>query len=121
YQDQIATRVSVGIGPFEIGSQFTIDAMIKPGGDVAAVERAIDEELQRFLREGPTAEELARVKTSVFASAVRSLERIDGFGGKSAQLAQYQVYCGTPDRYREELQEIQRATPASLRAVAQRW
>ncbi|WP_028080904.1 M16 family metallopeptidase [Solimonas soli] len=121
YQDQIATRVSVGIGPFEIGSQFTIDAMVRPGGDTAAVERAIDEEVQRFLRDGPTAEELARVKTSVFAAAIRDVERIDGFGGKSAQLAQYQVYCGTPDRYTAELQEVKKATPAALRAVAQRW
>lgn len=121
YQDQIATRIGVGIGPFEIGSQFTIDAMVKPGGDPAAVEKAIDEELRRFLRDGPTPEELARVKTSVFASAIRGLERIDGFGGKSAQLAQYQVYCGTPDRYTEELREVRRATPQQLRAVAQRW
>jgi zinc protease len=121
YRDQIASRVSVGIGPFEIGSQFVVDAMVKPGGDVAAVERAVNEEIARFLREGPTAEELHRVKTRVFAGALRGLERIDGFGGKSAQLAQYQVYCGSPERYTEELDEIRRATPAAVRAVAQRW
>src|SRR3546814_7120909 len=77
--------------------------------------------MQRFLRDGPTATELARVKTAVFASAIRGLERIDGFGGKSAQLAQYQVYCGTPDRYTAELQEVKSATPKSLRAVSQKW
>ncbi|MGH8444500.1 MAG: M16 family metallopeptidase [Solimonas sp.] len=121
YQDQTATRVGVGIGPFEIGSQFTIETTVKPGGDPAAVERAIDEEVQRFLREGPTAAELSRVKTSVFAAAIRNLERIDGFSGKSSQLAQYQVYCGTPERYTEELQEIRKTTPALVRTVAQRW
>ncbi|MFT4045796.1 MAG: pitrilysin family protein [Solimonas sp.] len=121
YQDQSATSVSVGIGPFEIGSQFTIDTTVRPGGDSAAVERAVDEEVRRFLREGPTAEELARVKTSLFASAIRGLERIDGFGGKSAQLAQYQVYCGTPERYTAELDEVKKATPDTVRAVAQRW
>ncbi|SFF51383.1 zinc protease [Fontimonas thermophila] len=121
YRDQLATDVDVGVGPFEIGSQFMIDAMVKPGGDIAAVERAIDEELQRFLREGPTAAELARVRTKVFASALRGLERIDGFGGKSAILAQYQVYCGTPDRYTEELREVREATPQQVRDVARRW
>ncbi|HEY9544576.1 MAG TPA: pitrilysin family protein [Solimonas sp.] len=121
YQDQSATSVDVGIGPFEIGSQFTITATVKPHGNVKAVEAAIDDEMQRFLRDGPTATELARVKTAVFASAIRSLERIDGFGGKSAQLAQYQVYCGTPDRYTAELQEVKSATPKSLRAVSQKW
>ncbi len=121
YQDQIATDVDVGLGPFEIGSQLMIEATAKSGGDLRALERAIDEELTRFLRDGPTAEELARVKTAVAAAAVRGLERIDGFGGKSAQLAQYQVYCGTPDRYSEELKEVQNATPKQLSNVAQRW
>ena len=121
YQDQIATAVDVGLGPFEIGSQFLIQATAKPGGDLRAVERAIDEELSRFLREGATPDELARIKTKVAASAVRNLERIDGFDGKSALLAQYQVYCGTPDRYGEELAEVSKATAAQLRSVAQRW
>jgi len=121
YQDQSATGVDVGIGPFEIGSQFTITATVKPGGDPAAVERAIDDELQRFLRDGPTAAELTRVKTAVYASAIRGLERIDGFGGKSAQLAQYQVYCGTPERYTQELQEIRDATPRGVRDIAKAW
>ena len=121
YGEQIATGISVGIGPFEIGSQFTIDAMVRPGSDPRAVERAIDEELQRFLREGPSADELARVKTAVFASAIRGVERIDGFGGKSAQLAQYQVYCGTPDRYTEELAEIRAASAAQVRDTARAW
>ncbi len=35
------------------------------GGDIRAVEKGADEELRRFLDEGPTAEELARVKTKV--------------------------------------------------------
>lgn len=121
YRDQIASRVSVGIGPFEIASQFMVDALVKPGSDPAAVERAINEELARFLREGPTAEELSRIKTGIFASALRGLERVDGFSGKSAQLAQYQVYCGTPERYTEELAEIRATTPAEVRTVAQRW
>ncbi len=121
YQDRIATGVGAGLGPFEIGSQFTVDATAIPGSDLIAVEQAVNEELARFLRDGPSADELARVKTTTLASAVRGLERVDGFSGKSSQLAQYQVYCGTPDRYLEELREIQAATPAQIREVAQRW
>ena len=121
YQDRIATDVDAGLGPFEIGSQFLIQATAQPGGDLRAVERAIDEELARFLRDGPTADELARVKVKVAAGAVRALERIDGFGGKSAQLAQYQVYCGTPDRYAAELDEVRSVRAPTLRDVARRW
>lgn len=121
YRDRLATSVGVDLGPFEIGSQFQIDAMVAPGADPAAVEQAIDEELARFLKDGPTKSELERAQTKVFGSAIRGLERIDGFGGKSAMLAQYQVYCGTPDRYRDELREIRETTPKALRAVAQAW
>ncbi|MES0872912.1 M16 family metallopeptidase [Sinimarinibacterium thermocellulolyticum] len=121
YRDQIATDVNVGLGPFEIASQFMIDVTVKPGGDAAAVEHAIDEELHRFLQDGPTEEELARVRTKTFAQAIRGLERVDGFGGKSAVLAQYEVYCGTPDRYTEELREVREATPLAVRDIARHW
>ena len=121
YRDRIATQVSAGMGPFEIGSQFQIDAMVAPGTDPALVERAIDEELTRFLREGPTAAEMARVRTAVEADFVRGLERIDGFGGKSATLAEYEVYCGSADWYKREFEWITRATTAEVQAVARQW
>lgn len=121
YRDRLATSVNVGLTPLEIGSQLMIDTMVAPGADPDAVEAAIGEELQRFLDDGPTRDELERVRTKVFASAIRGLERIDGFGGKSAMLAQYQVYCGTPDRYTDELREIREARPKQIRKVARRW
>jgi zinc protease len=121
YRDQIATSVGVGLGPFEIGSQFMIDVMVKPGGDAAAAERAVNEELARFLRDGPTEDELERVRIKTFAQAIRGLERVDGFGGKSATLAQYQVYCGSPERYTEELREIREARGITVRDIARHW
>jgi len=121
YREQAATSVNIGIGPFEIGSQFALDVMVKPGGDIRAVEKAVDEELRRFLDEGPTEDELARVKTKVFASEVRGLERLDGFGGKSAKLAEYQVYCGSPDRYFELLESVKTASTAEVREAAKTW
>lgn len=121
YQDRIATSVSAGLGPFEIGSQFTIDAMVAPGVDPAKVEQAIDEELARFLAEGPDAEELERVRTNFEADFVRGLERIDGFGGKSATLARYEVYCGSADWYKREFKWIATATPKQVGASARDW
>jgi zinc protease len=121
YRDQIATSVGVGMGPFEIGSQFLIDVMVAPGADATAAERAVDEELARFLREGPSEDELERVRIKTFAQAIRGLERVDGFGGKSATLAQYQVYCGSPERYTEELREIRAAEPQTVRDIARHW
>ncbi len=121
YRDQVVTAINAGLGPFEIGSQFTIDALVAPGVDPALVEKAIDEEVARFLKDGPTAKEVARVRTGAEAAFVRGLERIDGFDGKSQTLAEYQVFCGNPDWYKKEFQWITQATPQSVRGVAQNW
>ena len=121
YRDQIATSVSAYVASGEIGSQLNIVATARPGGDLAAVEAAIAEELERFLADGPTDDELARIKTSTRASFVRGIERIGGFGGKSDVLAQSQVYLGSPDAYRDGLRDVMMSTPGGVRAAAERW
>ena len=121
YDDQLATDVSAFIDPNEIGGVFTIMATARPGKSLADVEKAIDEELEKFLRKGPTADELERVKTSNFAQFIRGMERIGGFHGKSDILATYQVFTGDPDNYKLTLERTREATADQLRKVAQEW
>ncbi len=121
YDDQIATEVSAYADLSEIAGQFTVTATAKPGADLAQVERAIDEELQRFLKAGPTARELQRVKTQAEAGFIRGVERIGGFGGKSDLLAENSVFLGNPDYYKTQLQEVRGATARQLRDTAQTW
>ena len=121
YDDRIATDVQAFVFQKEIGSQFFIQARPQPGGDLAAVERAVDEELARFIREGPTLGELQRVKTQFRANFVRGVERIGGFGGKSDILATNMVYAGNPEHYRVTLQRVANATAAQLRVAARDW
>jgi zinc protease len=121
YTDQIATSVSADIGPFEIGSQFEITATVKPGGDPEAVEKALDEEVARLLDKGPTREELDRIKATEYASTVRSVERIDGAGGKAAILGSSQLYGGSPDFYKQTLHWMREAVPADVQKAARQW
>jgi zinc protease len=121
YDDEIATNVSAYIGTREIGSQVSIVGTARPGVDLAEVERAIDEELERFLRDGPTAAELRRVKSQYRAGFVRGVERIGGFGGKSDVLAMNEVYGGSPDFYKTVLDRVANATAADLQNTARRW
>jgi zinc protease len=121
YDDQSATSVSAYADLREIGGLFVIQATVKPGGDLALVERAVNEEVTRFLREGPTAAELQRVKTGYRAGFVRGIERIGGFGGKSDVLAQGEVFAGRADFYQTRLRQIAAATAAQVRATATRW
>jgi len=121
YDDQIATSVNAFVDLREIGGQFYIQATARPGQSLDPVEKEVDEELARFLKDGPTAEELQRVKTDYMANFVRGIERIGGFGGKSDQLARNQVFLGDPAAYKISLKRVQDATVEDLKAAANRW
>jgi len=121
FDDQIATQVAAFNAEGEIGSQFMIMVTAKPGQDLAQIEAIVDEEMARLLREGPTAMELERARTSVGAGFVRGTERIGGFGGKSDILAESEVFHGDPGAWRESYQRIVAARPADLTKVGRDW
>ena len=121
YRDRIATDVGSFSYGMEIAGLFVMYATVQPGGDVAAVERAMDEELARLLERGVTRSELDRVRTGYRASFVRGMERIGGFGGKSDILASGEVYFGNPHQYKEALARIDDATPKDIQRVAREW
>lgn len=121
YDDQIATDVAATVDLREIGGQFVIRATARPGQSITRVEKELDEELARFIKSGPTPDEMQRIKTQYQANFIRGIERIGGFGGKSDRLAQSQVFRGSPDAYKISLQRVHLATAEDLRAAAQRW
>jgi zinc protease len=121
YDEQIATEVIAYVDLREIGGQLVIRATVKPGGELGRVERAINEELARFIQSGPTASELRRIKTQYRANFIRGVERIGGFGGKSDVLARNEVYRGNADHYLVTQRRIAAATAADLRSAAARW
>ncbi|HEU6451960.1 MAG TPA: pitrilysin family protein [Gemmatimonadaceae bacterium] len=121
YRDRIATSASAFLRQRELGGQFMLMATAQPGGDLAAVEKALDEELATFLANGPTAPELERARTGMRADFIRGMERIGGFGGKSDILAQGQVYTGDPESYKSSLQRVLAATPSAVKSAARRW
>ncbi len=121
YDDRIATQVSAYLDEREIGSQFAVIATARQGEDLRKVEKAVDEELARFLEEGPSARELDRMKAQSYAAFVRGVERIGGFGGKSDILATSQTYLGSPQRYKQRLLALEEATRSGVRDTAQSW
>ncbi len=121
YRDQIATDVSAFAYPLEIAGLFALSVTAQPGHDLGEIERVVDEEVQKFLDDGPSKTELERVKTSVRAGFVRGVERVGGFGGKSDVLAEGEVYGGSPDFYRKELARFEAADGDQIRAAARRW
>jgi zinc protease len=121
YDDRIATQVAAYLDEREIGSQFVVVATAREGIELSRVEKAIDEELDRFLQDGPAARELERIKTVTYGAFVRGMERIGGFGGKSDILATSQTYGGSPHAYRRRLEDFECATAAGIRDAARAW
>lgn len=121
YDDQIATDASASANLSEIGGQMVFIASARQGVALSEVEHALDEELQRFISEGPTDDELRRVKTQYRASLIRGIESIGGFGGKSDVLAMSEIYGGNPDFYQKTAERIAGATREDLQKVTARW
>jgi zinc protease len=118
YQEKLVDDVSVGITPFELVSQFVLQADVKQGVDPKKVEAVIAEEWAKFLAQGPTAEELAQRQAMGRAQTIRGLERA---AGKGVALAESQVYLGNPDAWKQDLAWNQEAKPADVLAAAKTW
>ena len=128
YKDQTATSATATDDTNEIGGQFDFTITAKPDQDPQKAqanfrnsEKAADEELKNFLKNGPTEAELQLAKTQIFGNYARIVERIGGFGGKSDLLARCQTFTGNPDCYKDYLKWIQAATPASVKKAANDW
>ncbi len=128
YKDQVATSATSFDDTNEIGGQFDFTITAKPDQDAQKSEdnfrkseKDAQEELQSFLKNGPTEAELQLAKTAIFGNYARIVERIGGFGGKSDLLARCQTYTGNPDCYKVYLQRIQAATVSSVRKAANDW
>ncbi|MCX8009617.1 MAG: insulinase family protein, partial [Ignavibacteria bacterium] len=121
YDEQIATSVSAFVYAKEIAGQFFIDVTAKPGMDLAKIEKAVDEELEKLLKDGITERELKRVKTQNESFFIRGIERIGGFGGKSDVLAMNQVYAGDASFYKTTIKRYREATAKQLQDVAKKW
>lgn len=121
YKDQTATSATATDDNREIAGQFYLTLTAKPGTDLKKVETAADEELQNFLKNGPSEAELQLAKTQIFGQYARIMERIGGFGGKSDILARCQTFTGNPDCYKDYLKWVQAATPATVKKAADDW
>ncbi|MGA8278458.1 MAG: insulinase family protein [Rhodanobacteraceae bacterium] len=118
YQDHLADDVSVDMSALELAGMFTLEVDIKRGVDPKTVEAAIDQEWQRFLAQGPTVDELERVKTGARSDFVRSIERVNG---KASLLASGEVYRHDPDAWKTDLDRVAAATADSVAKAARHW
>ncbi|MFQ5462310.1 MAG: M16 family metallopeptidase [Phycisphaerae bacterium] len=117
YKDKLAVDVSAYQASMLLGSLFYVEVTAQPGVSLDVVEQAIDEELARFVAQGPTAEELERQKSKIEYGMVSQLQSLLG---KADQLNAYQFYYGEPNSFKQDLQRYRDATVADVRNWAAR-
>jgi zinc protease len=121
YKSQLAVSVNVSVEVHQLSSMFYIDATLKRGSSLDEVNALIDVEMARFLKDGPTQNELKRAQTKYNARVIRGLEQIGGFGGKATALAEGEIYAGDPGFYKTSIERINAATTKTVRATAAEW
>ncbi len=118
---QWATNVSASLLPFELSSMFMVMVEVRPGVDVAKVEKRLDELVAAFLARPVSKDELARARVRNIASEIRALEKVGGFSGKAVTLAEGEIYAGDPGFFRKELARVAEATPETVHAAVRKW
>jgi zinc protease len=118
---QLGDDVKAYVRLSEIGGQFRIETTARPDRSLDDLEKKLDSELERFLKEGPTAEELNRVKAQYIADYFRSIDHLGGLGSRSDRIAQGAVFGHQPEAYKLAFERVGSATPDDLKAAARRW
>lgn len=117
-ESKVATSVGGGVEDGRLASVAIITVDVKPGVNPAEVERHVDSVMARFLRDGPTTDEVNRVATRTVSETIRGLETD---AGTASTLAEGWLFAGDPGFYKTELARFAAATPATVQAAAREW
>jgi zinc protease len=118
YEQKIAQDVGAGQYSLTLGSVFEINATAKPGHSAKEIEEAIDAELEGFVANGPTQEELTAAKNAILSRIVMGLEKLGGFGGVADRLNYYNHHLGDPGYLNQDLERYAAVTVSDVQAFA---
>ena len=118
YDRQWAAQLSAGQQSSEAAGGFQITIVPRPDHSLTSLELASDSIVDRLKREGPTAEELEKVKAGLELSTVRSLESILT---KAEILSSGSVFFNDPVVFRASLQKTLAVTAADVQRVARKY
>jgi zinc protease len=115
---QVAQNVFASQQSSKLAGRFEIDVTPKPGQSPAAIDKIVQEELNKVMNELITQRELERVQNSFRASF---LNRLSGVLGKSEVLNTYNYMAGNPDYVQQDAARYDRVTRADVQRVAKKY
>jgi zinc protease len=115
---QVAQQVSAAQQSSRLAGRFEIDITPKPGQSLAAIDKVLQEELQKVMNQPVSERELKRAQNSFRASF---LNRLSGVLGKSQVLNSYNYMAGTPDYVQQDAARYDNVTRADVQRVAKKY
>jgi predicted Zn-dependent peptidase len=118
YDTQKASQVAGFQNSDEDVGVFQIVVVPRPEATLTELETAVDQVLQKFISEGPTAEELQKAKSGLELSFLRGLE---SNLGKANQLINGAIFYNNPGQFRTDYQKTMAVTAADVKRVAAQY
>jgi predicted Zn-dependent peptidase len=97
---------------------FQVVVIPRPEHTLTELEAAVDQVLQKFISEGPTAEELQKAKSGLELSFLRGLE---SNLGKANQLIDGAVFHDNPGQFSVDYQKTLAVSAADVKRVASQY
>jgi len=118
YDSQAAANVAAFQRANEEVGEFQVIVIPRPAHSLTDIEAAVDEILQRFAREGPTADEMQKATSGAELNFLRGLE---SNLGKADQLISGAVFHGDPGYFKTDYEKTLSVTAADVKRVANQY
>jgi zinc protease len=118
YDSQIASQVGAFQNSAEDVGVFQVTVIPRPEHTLTELEGAVDQVIQKFIAEGPTAEEMQKAKNGLELSFLRGLE---SNLGKANQLISGSMFYSNPAQFRTDYQKTLAVTAADVKRVAAQY
>ncbi|HKN84380.1 MAG TPA: pitrilysin family protein [Pyrinomonadaceae bacterium] len=118
YDSQLASQIFAFQNSAEDVGVFQVVVIPRPEHTLTEIEAAVDQVMQKFISEGPTAEELQKAKSGLELNFLRGLE---SNLGKANQLISGAVFYGDPGYFRTDYQKTLAVTADDVKRVANQY
>jgi predicted Zn-dependent peptidase len=116
--DESVVAVQGGIGERRGPSSLYLFAIPKPGRTTEEIRRTVTDEIARLAAEGPSAEEMEKLRNSLLNDAVRGRQTTMY---RAQRLAEYTLYDGDPHLVNTEIEHYLGVTPEQIKEAVARY
>jgi predicted Zn-dependent peptidase len=112
--EESVVGIQGGLGERRGPSTLLIFAIPKPGHSTEEIRATIQQEIERLASEGPTSDEMEKLRNTLQNDAVRSRQSTLF---RAQRLAEYTLYDGDPQLINSELERYLAVRPEEIRSV----